>query len=75
MIVEREAEIEKFEPQEYWTLEADTEKDSKAISAKLRLYKNEKVAQFTINNTDSADAAHHTLPKAAAGTLKVVKVE
>ncbi|MCW9056832.1 MAG: DNA topoisomerase I [Gammaproteobacteria bacterium] len=75
MIVEREEEIERFEPQEYWTLEADTEKDSKAISAKLRLYKNEKVEQFTINNTDSAEEAQKTLTKAAAGKLKVVNVE
>ncbi|MDH5765188.1 MAG: DNA topoisomerase I [Gammaproteobacteria bacterium] len=75
MIVEREEEIEKFEPQEYWTLEADTEKDNKAISAKLRLYKNEKVEQFTINNTDSAEEAQKTLTQAANGKLKVGKVE
>ncbi|MDH5473305.1 MAG: DNA topoisomerase I [Gammaproteobacteria bacterium] len=75
MIVEREEEIEKFEPQEYWTLEADTEKDSKPITAKLRLYKNEKVEQFTINNTDSAAQAQKTLTQAANGKLVVVNVE
>ena len=38
MIVEREEEIEAFDPQEYWTLEADTEKSGKTITAKLRIY-------------------------------------
>ncbi len=75
MIVEREEEIEKFEPQEYWTIEADTEKDSKAILAKLRLYKNEKVEQFTFNNGDLAHEAQQTLNNAANGKLTVAKIE
>ena len=62
MIVSREEEIEAFDPKEYWTIEADTQKDGKNISSKLRLYKNEKVSQFTINNTELAAEAKSTLP-------------
>ena len=75
MIVEREEEIEKFEAQEYWTIEADTEKDSKAFSAKLRIYKNEKVEQFSFTNGDSAHQAQHTLIDAAGGKLTVASIE
>src|SRR5256885_3362265 len=35
MICEREAEIRKFVPQEYWTIEADLEKDSQEFQARL----------------------------------------
>jgi len=75
MIVSREEEIEAFDPQEYWTIEADTEKTGKSISSKLRLYKNEKVEQFTINNTESAAEAKSTLTSAANGKLLVSKIE
>ncbi len=75
MIVSREEEIEAFIPQEYWTIEADTEKDGKNIISKLRLYKNEKVEQFTINNTELAAEARKTLNAAANGELRVEKIE
>ncbi len=35
LIVEREAEIRKFVPQEYWTIEADLEKDGQVFQARL----------------------------------------
>jgi len=74
MIVEREEEIEAFEPQEYWSIEADSEKAGKKIAAKLRLYKNEKLEQFSFNNGESADEVKSTLEKAANGQLKVAKI-
>jgi DNA topoisomerase-1 len=75
MIVEREEKIEAFDPQEYWILQADTEKAGKIITAKLRIYKNTRVEQFTINNDALASDAKSTLTKAAAGTLSVAKIE
>src|SRR5256885_7791341 len=39
LICEREEEIRRFAPQEYWTIEADLEKDGHAVQA--RLHKNE----------------------------------
>jgi len=74
MIVSREEEIEAFDSKEYWTIFADTEKDSKKISSKLRIYNNEKVSQFTINNTELAETAKNTLSDAANGKLIVSKI-
>ena len=75
MIVERELEIEAFKPQEYWTIEADAEADEKAFQAKLTHYQNDKLSQFSINETEQAHTVVETLNKAADGQLKVVKVE
>ncbi len=75
MIVSREEEIEAFVPREYWTIEADSAKDSKTITSKLRLYRNEKVEQFTINNIELAAEAKASLTSAAQGKLRVVKIE
>ncbi|MDH5391950.1 MAG: DNA topoisomerase I [Gammaproteobacteria bacterium] len=75
LLVEREEEIEAFEPQEYWSIDAQTEKDAKAISAKLTVFNNEKVKQFTFNNEKDSLAAKQTMLDAAAGNLTVAKVE
>src|SRR6056300_1007247 len=50
MIVERELEIEAFNPQEYWSIEADNLFEGQGFSAKLNRYGGEKVKQFTITN-------------------------
>lgn len=75
MIVERELEIEAFKAQEYWTIEADTEIEKTAFQAKLTHYQDEKLSQFSINNTEQADKAVATLNKAADGKLLVTHVE
>jgi len=75
MIVTREEEIEAFDPKEYWTIEADTEKDGKNISSKLRIYNREKIEQFTFNNEQLASNAENTLNDAANEKLTVAKVE
>ncbi len=75
MIVERELEIEAFKAQEYWTIEADTEIEKTAFQAKLTHYQDEKLSQFSIDNTDQADKVVATLNKAADGKLLVTHVE
>ena len=75
MIVERELEIEAFKAQEYWTIEADTEADKTPFQAKLTHYQNEKLSQFSIDNTEQADNVVTTLNKAADGKLLVTNVE
>jgi len=75
LLVEREEEIEAFEPQEYWSIDAQTEKDSKNISAKLTLFADEKVKQFTFNNETDSNNARQTLLDNANGNLTVAKVE
>lgn len=75
LIVEREEEIEKFEPQEYWTIEADLEADEKPFIAKLTHLKGEKLSQFSINNEELATDAERTINDAAQGKLKVDKID
>jgi len=74
MIVEREEEIEAFEPREYWTIEADVKKEEQPFTAKLVQYQGEKVEQFTITQEAQARAAEQALLEAADGHLQVVKV-
>ncbi|MCS3904507.1 DNA topoisomerase-1 [Methylohalomonas lacus] len=68
MICEREAEIEAFVPREYWTIEADLEHDGNAFNAKLTYYNDEKLKQFSIDNTEQANAAREALLQAAQGS-------
>ncbi len=74
LIVERELEVEAFKPREYWTIEADVNKDDQAFVARLVALRGEKVEQFTIENASTAQAAEKTLADAAAGTLRAVSV-
>jgi len=75
MIVEREELIEKFEPREYWTIEADTQVAKKKFAAKLQQYAGEKLTQFSVENTEQATDIEKTLNDAAQGELTVVKIE
>src|SRR5688572_24413584 len=58
LISEREAEVEIFRPQEYWTVEADfiTPEGSK-FAARLTHLDGEKLDKFTLNNKEAADRA------------------
>ncbi|SIT69738.1 DNA topoisomerase I [Ectothiorhodosinus mongolicus] len=75
MIVERELEIEAFVQREYWTLDAAALKDTQAFTAKLQIYQGNKLDQFDINNETLAQSARDTLIAAAAGSLRVAKLE
>ncbi|ROR34257.1 type I DNA topoisomerase [Inmirania thermothiophila] len=75
LIVEREEEIERFEPREYWTLVARADKDGEAFSARLVRLDGAKVEQFTITDAATAQAARQRLLEAAAGRLRVRSVE
>jgi DNA topoisomerase-1 len=75
MIVERELEIEAFNPEEYWSIESDNLFEGQGFSARLFRLGGEKVKQFTITNAEQADSAHRKLTDAAQGKLRVDKVE
>ncbi len=75
MIVERELEIEAFQAQEYWTIEADNEFENQKFAAKLTRLQGEKVKQFSITNDRDAEDAHRILSDAAQGMLVVHQVE
>jgi DNA topoisomerase-1 len=74
MIVERELEIEAFEPKEYWTIEADAALKKANFDAKLTHLQGKKLSQFTINNETGSAEAVAILTKAADGKLLVTNV-
>ena len=74
MIVERELEIEAFEPKEYWTIEADAAVKKANFDAKLTHLQGKKLSQFTINNETGSAEAVAILTKAADGKLLVTNV-
>jgi DNA topoisomerase I len=75
MIVERELEIEAFKTREYWTIEADADKDGQPFVSRLVRYRGEKVEQFTFEHEDAAREAEKTILEAAHGRLTAVSVE
>ncbi len=75
LIVEREAEIEKFEPREYWTIEAKTEQQGEPFTARLTHFENEKLSQFSITSETQAARTEAVLLEGAQGALKVIEVD
>ncbi len=75
MIVERELEIEAFNPREYWTIESDLNAQKKNFSAKLTHFDNKKLDQFDISDDKHANKVEKALTKKADGQLKVITVE
>jgi DNA topoisomerase-1 len=75
MIVEREEEIEQFKPREYWSIEADLEKDEQGFTARLTHLHDKKLSQFSISKEDKARAAEKELNEAANGELTVASIE
>jgi len=75
LICEREDEIEAFKSREYWTIEADAQKETQKFSAKLTHFSGEKLSQFSVENGERAQEIETALNAAANGQLDVLKVE
>jgi DNA topoisomerase-1 len=75
MIVEREKEIDAFEKQEYWTIEADIGEEQARFSARLAEYQGNKVEQFSFVNEQQAHGVRDTLLAAADGKVRVNGIE
>ncbi len=75
LIVEREQEIEKFKPREYWTVDAACSKGKQSFSAKLNQFESKKLSQFSISNEEQAAYTQSTLLNLANGQLQVAKIE
>ncbi|MGR8920724.1 MAG: DNA topoisomerase I [Gammaproteobacteria bacterium] len=75
LICEREEEIEKFKPREYWTIESDLKLDKAAFVGRLNELDGDKVKQFTVTNEKQATEIRERLVAAAAGELLVKKVD
>jgi len=65
MITEREAEIEAFVAQEYWSVEADLAARGQAFTARLVRLDGAKVEQFTLTDGDAAEGARRRILEAA----------
>ncbi|HKQ16097.1 MAG TPA: type I DNA topoisomerase, partial [Steroidobacteraceae bacterium] len=75
MICEREEEIARFKPREYWTVDADVEKAQQAFPARLIEYRGEKVEQFTVTSEQQATDVRAAIEAAAAGKLSVTSID
>ena len=83
LIVEREQEIEAFEPREYWSIEADVRRIDQDFIAKLHTLEGERLEQFTITDQGRAESVTRRLEQASGldpatgreGRLQVLRVE
>ena len=75
MIVERDEEIEAFNPKEYWTLQGLVDKNGEEFSPKLHTYEGKALKQFDLNNEKDATAAKNKLLKDANGNVTVTRLE
>ncbi len=74
LICEREAEIEVFRPQEYWTVDADLQTADKAgFRARLTHLDGRKLDRFDLGNEATAKAAARRIEEASR--FEVAKVE
>jgi DNA topoisomerase-1 len=73
MICDRELEIEKFKPEEYWSIETDlTTAKSEKFSARLTHLKGQKLDKFDLADQAKAESAAAAI---RAGSFSVVDVE
>lgn len=73
LICERELEIEKFNSEEYWSIEAKLKNStSKTFMAKLTTLNGEKLEKFTLNNETAALAAKEAVEAASFSIKSVV---
>jgi DNA topoisomerase-1 len=88
MICEREAEIQAFVPREYWSLDAQGERETQTFPLKLVEFTGRKVEQFSFVNAAQAAEVESALcaatgagitegdaPLAPPGTLRVLTVD
>ncbi|MBP7710948.1 MAG: DNA topoisomerase I [Gammaproteobacteria bacterium] len=75
LIVERELEIEAFQQEEYWTVEADARAEGGELLARLTEWQGEKLGQFSIRTAAEAKRVQKGLLAAAGGRLTVRSVE
>jgi len=74
MIVEREREIEAFKAREYWTIEADLQKEAKPFTANLVRLDNDRFRQFDIQDEGRAGTVREQLLARANGQLKADRI-
>ncbi len=74
LVVEREREIEEFQPREYWTVDATLDKDGREFPAKLHTLDGARVRKFDLSSEERAVVARERI-EAHAAELTVSAVE
>ncbi|SFZ81962.1 DNA topoisomerase-1 [Devosia enhydra] len=72
LVCDREAEIERFKPQEYWSIIANLEKSGKVFPARLYAVDGNKTDKLDIGNGDEAAAIKAAIDR---GAFRVTGVE
>jgi len=75
LIVERELEIEAFKQEEYWTIEADLQKEEFSFSAKLTEWKGKKLELLSIQTQEQALEIREFLRRSTGQKLTVSQLE
>ena len=75
LICEREAEIQKFESKEYWSIHLEATKKNAQFSSKLIQLNNEKVEQFTITSEKDQEQIVGDLLLKSSGKCRVGRVD
>ncbi|MGY0399356.1 MAG: type I DNA topoisomerase [Ostreibacterium sp.] len=75
LICQRDAEIEAFVSQEYWTIEAQLSAEGNQFESKLIEFNNKKLKQFDIADEVASQDAVAVLKKVSNGTMTVKSIE
>jgi DNA topoisomerase I len=72
IVVDRELEIERFKPQEYWSIEADVAADSPPFTTRLVKHAGKRVQRLDIKDEATATAARAAIQ---SGTFSIRSIE
>lgn len=75
LVCQREAEIEKFKKEEYWTVDAQFEINKNLVKAELETYNSEKLEKFSITNQQQANDVVNVLSSEKFEVLNIQKKE
>ena len=75
LIMEREAEIRKFDAKEYWTLHLEAKKSQSQFTSKLYALNNKKIEQFTITNKKQSEKIVGELLLKSGGKTRISRVD
>ncbi len=75
LICEREEEIEKFKPVEYWTVHANIIFDKLKFESELKEYQGQKLKKFDLPNFEKVETVVGVLQASSNGQFKVKGVE
>lgn len=73
IVVDREMEIERFKPQEYWSIEADITADSPPFVARLVKHAGKRVQRLEIGDEATATAARQAIEAASFSIRSIEK--